>query len=254
MPTRSRRRSAAGSIRPSRATKLQRADLVDVESGQRIVLAVALDRLVVDVVVAEAAEVEVRDVGLLRSPLATPRRCAARSTSWRAAAGTRSRASRAAAGTSRPASRCPVSSDRFQVTPFSSSTAPIDRRTSVYCSPASRSSGAGEGRLDVLRRRQRVDLVVVRDVEDVSVEPARLVVDQEPVVAELRRIALAASLRRDRRGRRSPTGSTTSSALPEKIAADDVDVAALVCSGRLVVRRVRGGDAEAREPERDPRR
>src|SRR6185436_20959953 len=33
----------------------------DAEAGQRIVLAIALDRLVVDVVVAEAAEVEIRD-------------------------------------------------------------------------------------------------------------------------------------------------------------------------------------------------
>ena len=52
-----------------------------------------------------------------------------------------------------------------------------------------------EVRLDVLRVRQRVDLVVVSDVEK-QIQLARLVVVQLPVIAQLGRVALAAALSR----------------------------------------------------------
>ena len=64
------------------------ADLVQLGAGKRVVLAVALLVPVVDVVVAEAAEVEVRERLVAVAAARTRRRCATRSTSGRSAAAT----------------------------------------------------------------------------------------------------------------------------------------------------------------------
>src|SRR6266496_4479359 len=53
----------------------------------------------------------------------------------------------------------------------------------------------GEIGRDILGARQRIDLVVIGEIE-VEVEPSRFVVEEQPVVAELRRVALAAALGR----------------------------------------------------------
>ena len=188
------------------AHEVLRAELVDAEARERVELAVALDRLVVDVVVAEAAEIEIghRAVAVAVGDAAggpqPDRRMRERQREAEIELAVELRRQLAvdavAVVDERPLGALLVV-DRAERAPH------VGVAEADFAGEE-----AGEVGADVLGVGQRVDLVVVGEV-DVEVQPPRLVVDQRPVVAQLGRVALAAALGRVRTDRRSPSGSTT---------------------------------------------
>jgi hypothetical protein len=100
---------------------------------------------------------------------------------------------------------------------------------------------------DVLRRRQRVDLVVVGDVV-AEIELLRRLEDQELVVAERGRIPFSSALRRPEQVVEARSVPRQAGA-PVEVAALDVDVT-LLLARQALAGRVGGGDAEVGEADR----